>query len=553
MTSTVTAADHRGGPEAGFGTISVDELHHALRGRGELALLDVREPRIVHTAGTPLLAAALPSGQIEARIARLVPRGSTRLAVIDGDGAPGGPAHRAAARLAELGYVAVALVAGGTAAWAAAGHQLYRGTEALGHAFAAFVGSRHRTPQLSAGAVRARLLAGERIVLLDGRPPSGSAPHRLPGAVPAPGAELVHRAEAAVESPDQLVVVHGAGGAGGILGAQALINAGVPNPVVALDGGAMSWALAGFELEHGAPPPVPAPDPSVGAGADRTRHLARRAGVRTVSAAELGALRSDPHRTTYVLDIRPPDEYRAGHVPGSYSAPSWDLVPWVFRHAATLRSRLVLVDGPEGVRAWATALWLVQSGWRDVAILAGGVRAGEVETGDEPDRVVGDDRAVGSVDPVTLARWLAAGEATVIDVAPSPDYRQGHVPGAWFALRSRLPSGLDAPARRAGPLVLTSPDGRAARLAAADLAAAGSGAPVVLDGGTDAWVAAGGAVESGDGRRLHPDDDVIPSPWSAGEDRPDRLRAHLAWEAALIDQLAQDDTTPFRTLAEVTA
>src|ERR1700738_2983558 len=66
------------------------------------------------------------------------------------------------------------------------------------------------------------------------------------------GAELVHRFSDLVDSPETLVVVSCAGRTRGIIGAQSLINAAVPNRVVSLSGGTQGWRLAGLELESGA-------------------------------------------------------------------------------------------------------------------------------------------------------------------------------------------------------------------------------------------------------------------------------------------------------------
>ncbi len=66
-----------------------------------------------------------------------------------------------------------------------------------------------------------------------------------------PGAELVLRVHELAPSPDTLVVVNCAGRTRSIIGAQSLINAGVPNRVVALRNGTMGWTLAGFTPESG--------------------------------------------------------------------------------------------------------------------------------------------------------------------------------------------------------------------------------------------------------------------------------------------------------------
>ena len=75
-------------------------------------------------------------------------------------------------------------------------------------------------------------------------------------------------------------------------------------------------------------------------------------------------------RSLYVLDVRSPGEYVAGHLPGSRSAPGGQLVQETDHFVPTLRSRIVLVDDT-GVRATMTASWLNQMGWPEVAVLDG--------------------------------------------------------------------------------------------------------------------------------------------------------------------------------------
>src|SRR5213079_190553 len=73
----------------------------------------------------------------------------------------------------------------------------------------------------------------------------------IPTATNVPGAELVLRVRDLAPSPDTMVVVNCAGRTRSIIGAQSLINAGVPNQVVALRNGTMGWQLAGLACESG--------------------------------------------------------------------------------------------------------------------------------------------------------------------------------------------------------------------------------------------------------------------------------------------------------------
>ncbi len=76
----------------------------------------------------------------------------------------------------------------------------------------------------------------------------------------------------------------------------------------------------------------------------------------------LARLRADTDRTLYLFDVRDPEEYIAGHVPGALSAPGGQLVQATDQYAGTLNARIVVVDDKE-VRAVMTASWLRQMGW----------------------------------------------------------------------------------------------------------------------------------------------------------------------------------------------
>ncbi|WP_459655385.1 rhodanese-like domain-containing protein, partial [Achromobacter xylosoxidans] len=60
------------------------------------------------------------------------------------------------------------------------------------------------------------------------------------------------RAHGLAPDPKTTIVVNCAGRTRSIIGAQTLINLGVPNPVYALENGTQGWYLADFELDHGA-------------------------------------------------------------------------------------------------------------------------------------------------------------------------------------------------------------------------------------------------------------------------------------------------------------
>ena len=156
----------------------------------------------------------------------------------------------------------LAVLAGGVRAWQAAGFQLFSGVNVPSKAFGEIVEHQCATPRIGAAELKARLDAGEDIVVLDSRPMSEYRVMNIPGAQDCPGAELVYRVHEIVTRPETLVVVNCAGRTRSIIGAQSLINAGLENKVAALKNGTMGWHLSGLALEHGSTRHAPAPGPA---------------------------------------------------------------------------------------------------------------------------------------------------------------------------------------------------------------------------------------------------------------------------------------------------
>ncbi len=506
-------------------------LEEARATGGELALLDVREEG-VHSRGHPFLATCAALSQLELRIGRLVPRLSTRIVLLDDDETL---AQRAARVLRRLGYRDLHVLAGGMAGWKAAGHEVYSGVHVPSKAFGEHVEHHDGTPRIAAAELKARLDAKEDLVVLDSRPMSEYKVMNIPGALDCPGAELVYRAPQAAPRPETTIVVNCAGRTRSIIGAQSLINAGLPNKVVALKNGTMGWHLSGLELEHGqtrvAPPPSGEALAKAKAAAAR---VAKRFGIRSISSSELKALQQQTSRTTYLFDVRSPEEYAAGHLAGSISAPGGQLVQATDSYAAVQGARIALVDD-HGVRATMTASWLLQMGWPEVFVVAGATLDSK-EAAFVPD--------VPACALVTPQQLQARAGTLVLDFATSLQYRKEHIAGAAFAIRARLGNHL---ASFAGPVVCTSPDGVLARFAAADLSALLKREVPALEGGTAAWKKAGLPVEVGETKMLEPaGDDVYFKPYDRKSQVEAAMQDYLQWEVALVEQIRRDPDCRFR-------
>ncbi len=357
-------------------------------GTAELALIDVREAP-AYATGHLLYAANLPLARLDRLAAPALPRRSVPIVVCDGGE---GLAARAAGRLAALGYRDLRVLAGGVGAWAAGGGVLFSGTNVPSKAFGEHVEHVEGTPSLSAEEVNALVESGADLVILDSRPRSEYRAHSIPGGICVPGAELAYRVHDLRESPEPRVVVNCAGRTRSIIGAQSLINAGVAN-VASLRNGTMGWRLAGLPLAFGAERSYPALSEAGRKEAKRAAaRVAERFAVRSLDRAGYEAWRREGNaRTLYVFDVRSPEEYEAGHLPGSRSAPGGQLVQETDVYAPVLGSRVVLVDD-DGVRATMTASWLEQMGGREVAVLESALEAGPLERGAPEAVAEPDDR-----------------------------------------------------------------------------------------------------------------------------------------------------------------
>ena len=510
----------------------------AMLGDGqEIALVDLRE-ELLFSQNHLLWSRSIPLSRLELNFGRLVPRRATRIVLVDDDD---GLVERAATVLARGRYTNLFFLKGGVAAWAAAGFELFSGVNVPSKAFGEHVEHTYGTPSISAEELNSLFLKGTDLVVLDSRPFDEYQRISIPTATSVPGAELVLRVHDLAPSPQTLVVVNCAGRTRSIIGAQSLINAGVPNKVVALRNGTMGWSLAGFGCDKDQKNRAPSVSGDGLAWAkSAAERVARRFGIARIDRATLERWRAEEEqRTLYLFDVRDPAEYEAGHVAGAISAPGGQLVQATDQYAGTLGARIVLVDDAE-VRAMLTASWLRQMGWKDVAVL--------VETGTEkgfpPLPVFGTPPAPESaIDRAVLMTMLSKENATVIDLSLSRDYRKAHIPGAWFAIRSRLARALPKITLQ-GEVVLTSEDGLIAGLAVAEARALTQKPVRYLKGGNRAWRAAGYPLTA-DPRMADEAVDAWLKPYERTGDTKGAMSEYLAWETDLLPRIARDGTCNF--------
>jgi rhodanese-related sulfurtransferase len=440
-----------------------------------------------------------------------------------------------------LGYGDVVRIHNGLPGWIAAGGHIFQGTSTPGKALGLYAQRELAIPEIGPEEL-ARLLQKERSAnVIDCRPSAEYQRGCIPGAANCPGVELLRH----LLAPDGMTVINCAGRTRGLLGVQTLIDFGFAGRVVALRDGTMGWELAGHDLERSA---ARGACNATGAGA-QLREIAERirwrTGIQLVYPEDVGRWRADPNRTTYVFDIREAEEYRAGHVPGAHHVAGGQLIQNFDQHVATLGSRVVLADD-DGVRATATALWLHRLGWRDIAVVQGSDAFGPLKSDSDPGFSIHPPDAPVVTAP-ELKSMLDRGSALLVDLAMSRDYRNGHIPGAWFAIRSRL-AGVLPSLPQMGTLILTSDDGVLAAFASTDEIPFGG--PVrVLEGGTAAWRQAGYPLSKSLERVADEMDDVVLKPSELAQGRDSAMRNYLSDSDRLLDRIHTDGTlhlTPAR-------
>ncbi len=529
------------------GSIDAKSLKALLRQPDEIALFDVRELG-AYSQGHPFHTVPLPYSRLELDLERLAPRKTVRMVMFDGGE---GTAAIAARRAGSLGYTNVSVLTGGVQAWAAAGYTLFEGVNVPSKTFGELIEIERHTPRITCADLVGMQDRGENMVIVDGRTWAEYQNFNIPGGISCPNGELALHIDGIAPDPKTKIVVNCAGRTRSIIGAQTLIDLGVPNDVVALENGTQGWWLLGLNVEKGADRRAPSGDLSPVA-LERKRSQARRHaehhGVTTIDADGAIAASRDPGRSTYLLDVRTAEEFNRGALPGFAHAPGGQLQQATDQWVGVKGGRIILSDSGEGIRALMVAAWLRQLGHEaSVVSETPATRAAFEASGIVAAGKPGFDaarirlREVGAGD---VAALLGAKGVTVLDLRPSMDFRRGHIPGSQWSIRPRVGAVVKDTSK---PVVLVSDDAAIAGLAALDLAEAGAGDVALLKGGLKAWEAAG------EKRAVTPNDppdaaciDFIFHTLGRNEGNLDAARAYLAWEVNLVSQLDADERAAFR-------
>ncbi len=364
---------------------------------------------------------------------------------------------------------------------------------------------------VTASALHDAMRADRAIAVLDVRDPGETERGHIFGTTPLPRRRIESRiAELVVDCATPIVVVDG--GEGRAAFAASTLRSFDYRDVSVLDGGIDAWRREGFPLATG----TNVPSKRFGETVHHDDH------VPSIDPETLTRWR-DEGRDVLLCDVRTPGEYGAATIPGSVSAPSFDLL----LGAATLHAHETVVVhcagrtrsiiGTQTLRALGltnvVALENGTMGWilaeRSLERRADRRLASDVEV-DESLKAMARARAeaigVRRVDDASLAaRLVGAANRYVFDVRSVAEHERGHVPGARNVPGGQLVQRTDdfIAVRRAPIVVVDDGDVRAdvtamwlKRMALPDVS--------VLDGGLGTWRAAGRPIEAGraTGRRL---------------------------------------------------
>jgi rhodanese-related sulfurtransferase len=485
-------------------------------------------------------ATSLPRSQIEFRIASLVPNRKIPIVVYD-EGEE--RAELAVRTLTELGYSEVALLEGGLAAWDLEGGTVVSGVNVPSKTFGEKIYHERIIPELTAEELKRLQQDKVDLIVVDVRTPEEYGRFRIPGALNVPGGDLVLWADELKRKPVRMVVVNCAGRTRSIIGTAALHRLGVTQ-ARALKNGTMGWVLAGFELESkraGVAPIVP--DHSGHQAPMLTQRLAQEEGISFVSGRDiLGAVTDRADTVNYLIDVRSPNEYERGHIPGSLSVPGGQAVQRADDFIAVRNGGIIFISN-EGSRAIMAAYWYRRMGFANVGVLLDGLAAwrssgrpiafGAAEN--EPLGLEAARTAVRLLAPLEAKSLLRTSSVVILDVGSSLEYEAAHIPGAKWISRGWLELRLPGHAPDKGQLILLScPDGRHSIFAGRTLHEMGYEHGFAVEGGVQAWNAVGLPTETGTAGCLTETNDVVLSPSIKG-DKED-MRRYLDWELRLVER-----------------
>jgi hydroxyacylglutathione hydrolase len=183
-----------------------------------------------------------------------------------------------------------------------------------------------------------------------------------------------------------------------------------------------------------------------------------------------------------VVDVRSPEAFAGGHVPGSLNVPNGSSFPTWAGTVLPADARVLLVlDHPQEL--WEITWELLRIGYDlPVGWLAKGISAWK-KSGRRLE-------LLGQMDVHELHSRLLSGDVAILDVRQPAEWDAGHIDGATFITGAELPARLeDAPARP--PVAVICSSGLRSSVCASLLAKSGRAGIFNVPGGMSAWTSTG--------------------------------------------------------------
>lgn len=523
--------------------IDARSLKNQIHDKDEIAVLDIREHG-QYGENHLFFAVSLPYSALELEIERLIPRKNTRI-VMYGNRHENEVALKALTTATRLGYSDVSILRDGIESWQEEGYATFSGVNLPSKTFGELAEHAYDTPRISATELH-QLLKDDKqnIIVLDGRPIPEYRKMNIPGSVCCPNGELALRAGELAPDPETTIVINCAGRTRSIVGAQTLINLGIPNRVFALENGTQGWYLADLPLEHQSDRIYPAsiPDDNLPVLKKRADNMAQRFNICTIDAAQVNAWLAQTDRTTFLCDVRTPEEHAKGGLPSIVQhTPGGQLIQATDEYVGVRKSRLVLLDF-DGIRAPVIASWLKQLGWE--VYLLKNPDSLQIQTADR-DRFQLNLQHARQLTASQLSGFLSEYQnAHIIDSRPSMQFRKRRLKNARWAIRPTLLSIV--PKDSNAPILLVGEKQNKVRLLAQDLEREGyTNIHFVL---LDEESLAKNGLPLSNGENVLPDDQCIDFLFfvhDRHQGNKEAARKYLEWETNLISQIDDQERQTF--------
>jgi rhodanese-related sulfurtransferase len=370
----------------------------------------------------------------------------------------------------------------------------------------------------------------------------------IPTAACCPNGELPLRIDDLVVRPETTIIINCAGRTRSIIGAQTLINLGIKNNILALENGTQGWYLADLKLDHGATRKYPETinPKNLIAQQARAKALAEKNDVMFVDGATVERWLTDDTRTTFLCDVRSPEEFARGTIPKAQHTPGGQLVQATDQFVGVRSARLVVFDD-ENVRAAAMASWLAMMGWEvavlvDAFIYQWSAKSEPLQTGQRQhlDRwtAISAEQLNVTQDSATLC----------LDIRASTKYREAHLKNFVWSIRPKFNT---LPSLKGASVVLVADDLALAELAALELSEAGASHIQINMDTVQQWRAVGlEIISSPTSPSDHDSIDYLFFVHDRHEGNRAAAMRYLEWEINLLNQIDEQERRSYRLPAQ---